>query len=176
MPEKITVEVRCHVTDPARSRDLPSRIMDYSKIGGQQHKKKQVKMEQDLKSKIDQACRTAEEFTKLYYESLDKRRYLISRLYLDTATLIWNGNGVETKDNIQKFWTDLPPSEHSIITLDAQPITGPGITNQLTFLVKVGGQVKFEEKSSKPFNQTFLITAVGDKWKIVSDCFRALET
>ncbi|XP_043666278.1 NTF2-related export protein isoform X3 [Vespula pensylvanica] len=171
MPEKITVEVRCHVTDPARSRDLPSRIMDYSKIGGQQ----------DLKSKIDQACRTAEEFTKLYYESLDKRRYnyifqLISRLYLDTATLIWNGNGVETKDNIQKFWTDLPPSEHSIITLDAQPITGPGITSQLTFLVKVGGQVKFEEKSSKPFNQTFLITAVGDKWKIVSDCFRALET
>lgn len=55
-------------------------------------------------------------------------------------------------------------------------LIGPGITNQLTFLVKVGGQVKFEEKSSKPFNQTFLITAVGDKWKIVSDCFRALET
>ncbi|KAL2716356.1 NTF2-related export protein isoform X1 [Vespula squamosa] len=177
MPEKITVEVRCHVTNPARSRDLPSRIMDYSKIGGQQRKKNKLKWSRcDLKSKIDQACRTAEEFTKLYYESLDKRRYLISRLYLDTATLIWNGNGVESKDNIQKFWTDLPPSEHSIITLDAQPITGPGITNQLTFLVKVGGQVKFEEKISKPFNQTFLITAVGDKWKIVSDCFRALES
>ena len=77
-----------------------------------------------LKAKIDQACRTAEEFTKLYYESLDKRRYLISRLYLDTATLIWNGNGIEGKDNIQKFWTDLPSSDHSVFTLDAQPITG----------------------------------------------------
>jgi len=29
-----------------------------------------------LKAKIDQACRTAEEFTKLYYEYLDKRRYV----------------------------------------------------------------------------------------------------
>ncbi|XP_011701684.1 PREDICTED: NTF2-related export protein-like [Wasmannia auropunctata] len=132
-------------------------------------------MEQDLKAKVDQACRTAEEFTKLYYEYLDKRRYLISRMYMDTANLIWNGNGVTSKDNIQKFWTDLPTSEHAIHTLDAQPITGPEVANQLTFLVKVGGQVKYDEKCSKPFNQTFLITAVGDKWKIVSDCFRAQE-
>ena len=48
----------------------------------------------------------------------------MSRLYLDTATLIWNGNGIEGKDNIQKFWTDLPLSDHSVFTLDAQPITG----------------------------------------------------
>ncbi|XP_024874302.1 NTF2-related export protein-like [Temnothorax curvispinosus] len=134
-----------------------------------------IEMEQDLKAKIDQACRTAEEFTKLYYESLDKRRYLISRMYMDSATLIWNGNGVTGKDNIQKFWTDLPSSEHSVHTLDAQPITGPEVANQLTFLVKVGGQVKYDDKNSKPFNQTFLITAMGDKWKIVSDCFRAQE-
>lgn len=49
---------------------------------------------------------------------------LISRMYMDTATLMWNGNGVVGKDNIQKFWTDLPSSEHTITTLDAQPITG----------------------------------------------------
>ncbi|XP_011166085.1 NTF2-related export protein [Solenopsis invicta] len=132
-------------------------------------------MDQDLKSKIDQACRTAEEFTKLYYESLDKRRHLISRLYMDSATLIWNGNGVTGKDNIQKFWTDLPSSEHSIHTLDAQPIAGPEVANQFTLLVKVGGQVKYNEKAPKSLNQTFLLTAMGDKWKIVSDCFRAQE-
>lgn len=132
-------------------------------------------MEQDLKTKIDQACRTAEEFTKLYYESVDKRRYHISRLYLDTATLIWNGNGIEGKDNIQKFWTDLPVSVHNVYTLDAQPITGPDMTDQLTFLVKVGGQVKYDDKTSRPFNQSFLIAAMGDKWKIVSDCFRVQE-
>ncbi|OAD59444.1 NTF2-related export protein [Eufriesea mexicana] len=140
---------------------------NYSSIGSSE-----MAVVRDLKTKIDQACRTAEEFTKLYYESLDKRRYLISRLYLDTATLIWNGNGMEGKDNIQKFWTDLPPSDHSVFTLDAQPIT---VADQLTFLVKVGGQVKYDDKTSKPFNQSFLIAAMGDKWKIVSDCFRVQE-
>lgn len=132
-------------------------------------------MDQDLKTKIGDACRTAEEFTKLYYESLDKRRYLISRMYLDTATLVWNGNGFEGKDNIQKFWSDLPPSDHTVYTLDAQPISGPEVANQLTFLVRIGGQVKYDDKNPKPFNQSFLLTAAGDKWKIVSDCFRAQE-
>lgn len=45
-------------------------------------------------------------------------------MYIDSSTLIWNGNGVTGKDNIQKFWMDLPPSEHTIQILDAQPITG----------------------------------------------------
>ena len=48
----------------------------------------------------------------------------MSRLYMDTAILIWNGNGIEGKDQIQNFWTELPSSDHSVITLDAQPITG----------------------------------------------------
>lgn len=43
---------------------------------------------------------------------------------MDTAILIWNGNGIEGKDQIQNFWTELPSSDHSVITLDAQPITG----------------------------------------------------
>jgi NTF2-related export protein 1/2 len=29
-----------------------------------------------MKTKIDMACHTAEEFTKLYYESVDKRRHV----------------------------------------------------------------------------------------------------
>lgn len=42
---------------------------------------------QELRTKIDQACRTAEEFTKLYYESLDKRRY-VSHTNLSQFTYI----------------------------------------------------------------------------------------
>jgi len=34
--------------------------------------------------------------------------------------------------------------------------------------------VKYEDKT-KAFNQTSVITALGDKWKIVSDCFRVQE-
>lgn len=53
-------------------------------------------------------------------------------MYMDTASLMWNGNGVAGKDSIQKFWTDLPSSEHSITTLDAQPITGKS-SNRIIF-------------------------------------------
>lgn len=55
-------------------------------------------------------------------------------------------------------------------------VPGPAVADQLTFLVKVSGQVKYQEKTNRPFNQNFLITAMADKWKIVSDCFRLQET
>ncbi|XP_058792450.1 NTF2-related export protein-like [Phymastichus coffea] len=134
-------------------------------------------MDENLKNKIDLACRTAEEFTKLYYDSLDKQKYLMSKLYMDNAILIWNGNGIEGKDQIQNFWTDLPPSVHTINSLDALPITVPAVANQHTFLIKVSGQVKYQNKKiGKSFNQNFTITALDNKWKIVSDCFRTQES
>lgn len=48
----------------------------------------------------------------------------MSRLYLDTGLLAWNGNGVTGNENILKFMIDLPPTDHIINTLDAQPILG----------------------------------------------------
>lgn len=86
----------------------------------------------------------AEEFTKLYYDTTDKRRHvgisyislisnifnfqtisqLMSRLYLDSGLLSWNGNGIRGHEQIQKFIIDLPISDHSLVTLDAQPILG----------------------------------------------------
>ncbi|KAJ8971905.1 hypothetical protein NQ317_010975 [Molorchus minor] len=87
------------------------------------------------KVKIDQACRIAEEFTKLYYDTVDKRRHVLHKLYLDTGLLAWNGNGVTGSENIQKFIIDLPPSDHSVITLDAQPILGNVLTSLLHYLI-----------------------------------------
>lgn len=46
----------------------------------------------DFKTYVDQACRAAEEFVNIYYETMDKRRWALTRLYLDKATLICNGN------------------------------------------------------------------------------------
>lgn len=39
-------------------------------------------LEMKLKGEISQACRTAEDFTKLYYESLDKRRHVSIYFYV----------------------------------------------------------------------------------------------
>lgn len=43
---------------------------------------------------------------------------------MDEGSLTWNGNNTKGKDNVQKFWCELPISTHTIITLDAQPVTG----------------------------------------------------
>lgn len=49
---------------------------------------------------------------------------LMSKLYLESGLLSWNGNGVCGSDRVQKFYIDLPPSDHVISALDAQPIIG----------------------------------------------------
>jgi Nuclear transport factor 2 (NTF2) domain. len=49
---------------------------------------------------------------------------LMSRYYLDTGILVWNGNGTVGKDLIQKFFEGLPPTEHTLTSLDSQPVLG----------------------------------------------------
>ncbi|XP_060521119.1 NTF2-related export protein [Cylas formicarius] len=131
-------------------------------------------MEQN-KAKVDQACRIAEEFTKIYYETVDKRRHLMSKLYLETGLLSWNGNGIKGNDRIQKFLMELPPSDHNTVTLDAQPVLDSAVSGQLTFIIQTSGTVKYQDKTPKTFQQNFVVTAQGDKWKIVTDCFRIQE-
>ncbi|XP_045462318.1 NTF2-related export protein [Harmonia axyridis] len=128
-----------------------------------------------VRGKLDQACRVAEEFTKLYYEAVDKRRHMISRLYLDEGLLAWNGTGVTGNEKIQKFHMDLPASDHTLSTLDAQPILDEAVNKQLTVMIQVSGTVRYHDKIPKTFQQAFVVTADGGKWKIVSDCFRLQE-
>lgn len=96
----------------------------------------------------------------------------MSRLYLDNAIAIWNGNGTTGKENIQKFFQDLPTTEHTITTLDSQPVIDESVSNQKTLLIMVSGMFRVSNNPGKQFQQTFMVTAQGDKWKIVSDCFR----
>ncbi|KAG7297935.1 hypothetical protein JYU34_018690 [Plutella xylostella] len=122
---------------------------------------------------IDNACETAEEFTKVYYQQVDHSRHLTSKLYMDTGLLVWNGNGINGNEKIQKFLMDLPPSSHTLKTLDAQPLAENLVANKLTYLIQACGDVTYQNNDTKkPFQQTFLIVAVDGKWKIASDCFR----
>lgn len=43
---------------------------------------------------------------------------------MDTALLVWNGTGSVGKDQIQKFLEALPTSQHTVNSLDAQPVMG----------------------------------------------------
>lgn len=125
-----------------------------------------------FRTNIDELSKTAADFTKVYYESLDRKRHLMARLYLDNAIVVWNGNEVSGKENIQKFFTSLPDTQHTIFTYDAQPVIDDTVANQQTLLLIVSGSIRIKKLVGKPFQQTFMVTAVGDKWKIVRDCFR----
>jgi NTF2-related export protein 1/2 len=49
----------------------------------------------DKKSRIDDACKTAEEFVNIFYEKMDLKRQTIGKMFLETATLAWNGNKID---------------------------------------------------------------------------------
>jgi NTF2-related export protein 1/2 len=124
-----------------------------------------------LREQINEAARVADEFTKLYYDHLDKKKPM-QRLYLDQqALLVYNGNGVNGSEEIGKFLHDLPSTETSLTTLDAQPIVD-SLAGAKTYLIQTSGTVKIESQKSRAFQQSFLITAQDTKWKIVSDTFR----
>lgn len=144
----------------------------WNKIENNSNIKEHTNMDGKLRTNIEESSKAAGDFTKVYYDSLDNKRHQMSRLYLDNAIAVWNGNEVTGKDNIQNFFVGLPDIEHSVQAYDAQPVIDETIANQQTLLLIVSGTIRIKKAATKPFQQTFMITAEGDKWKIVRDCFR----
>ncbi|XP_030387225.1 NTF2-related export protein isoform X1 [Scaptodrosophila lebanonensis] len=132
-------------------------------------------MDNELKSKVEACSRTAEDFTRIYYASFDNRRQHMGRLYIDNAIFSWNGNGANGRDMIERYFSELPSSSHQLSTLDAQPILDAAVSNQLTYLILASGTVKYAEQPMRWFQQSFIITAENEKWKIASDCYRLQE-
>ncbi|XP_023971991.1 NTF2-related export protein 2-like [Physeter macrocephalus] len=132
-------------------------------------------MSMDFKTYVDQACRAAEKFVNIYYETMDKRRQALTRLYLDKATLIWNGNFVTGLEALTNFFDMLPSSEFQVNMLDCQPVHEQVKQTQTTVLVVTSGTVKFDGNRQHYFKQNFLLTAQSTPnnivWKIASDCF-----
>ncbi|XP_032832752.1 NTF2-related export protein 2 [Petromyzon marinus] len=130
----------------------------------------------DFKMVVDQACRAAEEFVCIYYETIDKRRHVLTKLYLETATLVWNGTAVTGLEGLAKFFEQLPSSEHQPTMLDCQPVPEAASQGRTTVLVVTSGTVKFDGNRQRYFSQNFLLTAqgtgAGTVWKVASDCFR----
>ena len=116
---------------------------------------------------------TAETFHKLFYEKLDKSRQTIGKLYLDNATLNWNGNAVKGKTEISGFLQKLPISHTSVYSVDAQPLMDSSI------MIVTTGTVKFQSTNSnrdQDFSQTFVLKKTDTKtMKVSFDCFRLIN-
>ncbi|XP_034962323.1 NTF2-related export protein 2-like [Zootoca vivipara] len=130
----------------------------------------------NFKTYVDQACKAAEEFANIYYETMDKRRRALTKLYQDKATLVWNGNAVSGQAALAEFFEKLPSSDFQITTFDCQPVHEQATENHNTILIVTYGFVKFDGNEQQYFNQSFLLTAQTTNnstvWKIASDCFR----
>lgn len=95
---------------------------------------------------------------------------------MNNAVFVWNGNGVIGQENIQKFVSELPTTAHTVNTLDAQPIIDEAVGGQRTYAVHTAGLLKYINQSNAyRFQQSFIITAQEDKWKIVSDSYRVQD-
>ncbi|CRK90003.1 CLUMA_CG003729, isoform A [Clunio marinus] len=129
-------------------------------------------MSEELKERINEAARAADEFIKhIYYDHVDKKKPTLNKLYMDNGLLVYNGNGFNGKDNIAKFIIEMPSTKHDLTTIDAQPILDSSAGK--TILIQVSGTVKIAGKRSRAFQQTFVLTADNNaKWKIVTDTFR----
>lgn len=63
-------------------------------------------------------------FTYLYETCIFIITQALTRLYLDKATLVWNGNAVSGQEELNKFFEMLPSSEFQVNVLDCQPVHG----------------------------------------------------
>ncbi|XP_063793367.1 NTF2-related export protein 2 isoform X2 [Pseudophryne corroboree] len=100
----------------------------------------------------------------------------LTKLYRDTATLVWNGSPVAGQEALIKFFDMLPTSEFQVNMIDCQPVHEQATQGQKTVLVVTHGSVKFEGNKLHYFNQQFLLTlhttTANSVWKIASDTFR----
>ena len=47
---------------------------------------------------------------------------LVGKLYMDVASMTWNGNAVAGKESVLKFLEELPECVHTVDGYDAQPV------------------------------------------------------
>ncbi|XP_067949004.1 NTF2-related export protein 1-like [Watersipora subatra] len=133
--------------------------------------------------KFSEASEAATTFSKLFYDTYDKRRQALEKLYLTDATLIWDGNKVNGAANICKYLAELPSSSGTQVEcVDCHPIADKLTEGQTSMIVNVMGLIRYStaKPKSTPFTQTFLMTtqtsAAGTvAWKIVKDSFRTIQ-
>jgi len=127
------------------------------------------------KDPVSTASKAGLDFAKIFYKTLDEKRHLLGNIYKDTAQVIWNGNNHNGKELISKFYTSLPSSETSLLSVDAQPIFTQFQEGTPTVMITCTGNLKLKGLQNAGFTETFLVTSEGASWKVLRDTFRFHE-
>lgn len=111
-------------------------------------------------------------FAEVFFNTQDKEKQGIHKMYHDRSTLIWNGEPHHSKTNIAKFYEKLHPTQTTLQSLDAQILPQMGdILDNIT--VVAGGKI-----NNSNFSRAFLLgpNAPGStEYLIVSDTMRTYD-
>ena len=130
----------------------------------------------DFRILCDQASDAAEQFSNIYYNTFDKQRHLLSKLYTNLSTVIWNGNAYHGQSKINEFFINLPGTAHELSTVDCQPVNQIASPDRTSVLVVCEGNVRYgDDRRRKYFTQNFLLMSDNNTWKIVTDNFRFID-
>ncbi|VDD79480.1 unnamed protein product [Mesocestoides corti] len=123
------------------------------------------------------ANQAAEKVSSLYYRSFDKHgRPDLPTFYVESATLLWNGNRVEGRHAVVDFLaTKLPKSQTTIHSISAQPVQKSLSGDKTVVMVNTFGTVKFDGNPQKIFSETFFLIKEDVVWRIQSATFRFIE-
>ena len=67
---------------------------------------------------------------------LDNKRNQITKLYSDSTILVYEGHRTSGKDEVGKFYANLPKSSHKVTSLDVQPINKSMTKDIVSVLIK----------------------------------------
>ena len=60
----------------------------------------------ERKSQLNDSCKTAEKFVDIFFAKIDSNRNTIGKMYLEQATLTWNGNPIKGENfNAECVWS-----------------------------------------------------------------------
>ncbi|KAM3176833.1 hypothetical protein ACTXT7_005745 [Hymenolepis weldensis] len=123
------------------------------------------------------AHQAAEKISTVYYRAFDKQgRPDISTFFVETSSLIWNGNQVVGRQAIVEFLAKkLPKSMTTVHTLSAQPVQKALCGDKNVVMVNTLGSIRFEGHPSKMFSEVFFLIKEENLWRIQSSAFRTFD-
>ncbi|CAJ0954824.1 unnamed protein product, partial [Mesorhabditis belari] len=129
--------------------------------------------------KIDRkTCEDAMQLIRLYYEVIDRRRERLGFMYAEGASLVWNGNSVNGSQAIGKFLTEIPDTQHEVISVDVQrfsPLAAAPFGGDAMTALIAGGVII--DGIYHSFTQSMLLMRdpLSEKSMILSDRFRYVD-
>eukprot|EP00033_Pygsuia_biforma_P002158 GCRY01002393.1.p1 GENE.GCRY01002393.1~~GCRY01002393.1.p1 ORF type:complete len:143 (+),score=5.20 GCRY01002393.1:188-616(+) len=117
------------------------------------------------------------EFVDIFFKTYDTKRSETIKFFRETSFLVWNGNKASGLSEIATALDKIPPTQHTIETLDCQPIPESLSANSFGILVSVNGKISMTSKKSHPFTESIVLLCDPNKpgqkhFFVASDVFR----